>query len=391
MFTGYTGEITTMLFAIADNVVPNWFGVAVPHGLTDVTRAHIFFHPTPGQANYMDADYPTKSGKWPELFYYMERLGYQLDGAHRGQVLIMPFLTEARKDAGILPANWQDIVLQILTQVRAQLNPSDQSPLTISQLAVSSFSAGMIYSYWFCSLAPGLDGVLAEIWDFDGHFSTYRWITEALHSAPGREVIKYDQLASSDTRAYHVPIGRWQSLPNPPAANGDVHALIRDFMFLDAASVSAVGGQISDVPVPTTGTHTATHAVTATHTGTATRSWGTSSGSDSATHTLTHTLSRTGSQTQTSGGRHTAYGSHSATGSHTITASHTTEPPSTLTVSPSPAIPTPSPAPQTPLSPLSTPSAPRAPAPAAQPQPTPQSPVAGPAGPGGPMTPTPDQ
>ena len=185
VFNGLDVEVTTMLFEIAEPVVPNWFGVAVPRGLSDCTRAHIFFHPTPGQASYVDADYPTKSGKWPELFYYMERLGYQLDGARRGQVLIMPFMTEARKDAGILITDWQDILVQILTLVRAQVNPSDVSPLSIAQLAVSSFSAGMVYSDAFRRKGAQVSDFLAEVWDFDGRFSSYHWITEAQGAGPG--------------------------------------------------------------------------------------------------------------------------------------------------------------------------------------------------------------
>src|SRR5262249_10343394 len=118
-FTNRSVQVTTRLFAIADNVVPNWFGVAIPPGITDFTKGHVFFHPMPAQAGYKDGDYPTKSGKWPQLFYYMERLGYQLDGAGRGQIVIMPFLTNSATNTGIFAANWSDIVTQILTQVRA--------------------------------------------------------------------------------------------------------------------------------------------------------------------------------------------------------------------------------------------------------------------------------
>src|SRR5262252_3286273 len=64
-FFGKWVNVKTMLFAIADDVVPNWFGVAVPPAITDFTHAHIFFHPTPAQANYVDAEYKTKAGLWP--------------------------------------------------------------------------------------------------------------------------------------------------------------------------------------------------------------------------------------------------------------------------------------------------------------------------------------
>src|SRR5215472_14561633 len=70
-FIGQWMQVTTMLFQISDNVVPNWFGVAIPNGIQDYTKANIFFHPMPAQAGYKDSDYPTKAGIWPQLFYYM--------------------------------------------------------------------------------------------------------------------------------------------------------------------------------------------------------------------------------------------------------------------------------------------------------------------------------
>jgi hypothetical protein len=271
-FSGLDGRVTTKLFAIADAVVPNWFGVALPSGLSDFSRPHIFFHPTPGQAGYLDGDYWKKSGKWPELFYYMERLGYQLDGAQRNQVLIMPFMTEEAKNGGILPANWQSIVTQILRRVRADVSPSVRSALKIRQLVVSSFSAGIIYSDNFRRTGANVASALAEVWDFDGRYSSYHAISEALHSTAKVQAIKYDQIASSDPSAYHVPLPRWQKLVDPPTSSNEVHGLIRDFMFLDAASVSHVGSVIDTATASSADTGTATQTATAKDSGTASAS-----------------------------------------------------------------------------------------------------------------------
>jgi hypothetical protein len=67
---------------------PNWFGVAVPDGITDFTNVVIYFHPTPQQANYFDPDYASKTNggstvhaNWKELLGYVDRLGSQLAGA----------------------------------------------------------------------------------------------------------------------------------------------------------------------------------------------------------------------------------------------------------------------------------------------------------------------
>jgi len=267
-FSGLDAQVTTKLFAIGAAVVPNWFGVAVPAGLSDFSRPHIFFHPTPGQAGYIDGDYAHKTGKWPALFYYMERLGYQLDGARRNQVLIMPFMTEQAKNAGILPANWHSIVIQILRRVRADLAPHANSPISIEQLVVSSFSAGIIYSDSFRRTGTNLNSVLAEVWDFDGRYSSYRAISQALHSTARVKAIKYDQVPSSDPDAYHVPLARWRKLVDPPASSNEVHGLIRDFMFLDAATVTGVGSVIETETATSADTGTATDSASGTHTGT---------------------------------------------------------------------------------------------------------------------------
>jgi hypothetical protein len=264
-FFGKTVHVTTMLFEIADKVVPNWFGVAVPSGIEDFTKPHLFFHPTPAQAGYIDSQYPTKAGKWPELFYYMERLGYQLDGAGRNQIIVMPFLTEQAKDTGILPANWNDLLVDILSQVRAVVAPAETSALSISELAVSSFSAGMIYSDHFRHTAAGVGGVLTEVWDFDGRFSSYFQISINLPATAGCRTIQYDQLVANDLKTFHVPLARWADFVQPPQTSGEVHGFIRDFMFMHAASISSVGAVIEP---PSTATTTATSTMTASTTAT---------------------------------------------------------------------------------------------------------------------------
>jgi hypothetical protein len=306
-FFGKTVKVTTMLFAIADDVVPNWFGVAVPSGITDFTKAHVFFHPTTAQAGYVDADYKTKSGLWPHLFYYMERLGYQLDGAARNQVLIMPFLTEAAKDAGMLPAHWQEIIPDILTGVRdAVTGSSGGSPVTLAAMAVSSYSAGIIYSDSFRRHATGLSTMLEEVWDFDGHISSYQSISQNLKNTAGCRVIQYDQIPSNDLVSFHVPRPRWVDYVQPPQSGGQVHGLIRDFMFMHGASISGVGAEIVPPGTGTADTGTATH--TATHTAT-----GTSTQTASATATATATGTSTSSATSTGTATATATGTTTTT------------------------------------------------------------------------------
>ncbi len=243
-FVGQWVQVTTMLFQISDNVVPNWFGVAIPQGITDFSKAHIFFHPMPAQAGYLDTDYGSKSGLWPQLFYYMERLGYQLDGAARSQIIIMPFLTNSATNTGIFLTNWFDIVTDILTAVRATLGADDGSMIELSQLVVSSFSIGIVYSSNFRAGAPNLSPYLSEVWDFDGLFSSSPQLSRNLVSTAQYQAIKYDQDPSSGPASFHVPHPRWADYVDAPTTSIQTHSLIRDFMFLHAASISTVGALI---------------------------------------------------------------------------------------------------------------------------------------------------
>jgi hypothetical protein len=139
-------EITLLLYELRDPgeqvapVEPNWFGAAVPEGVTDFSKPILYFHPTPGQNNYLDTpDYQAKratgpksgTGRdWRELFAYMDRLGNQLAGAiqqsaNRNQIVIMPFMTSrSANPAGIrfLKDNWLAILTNILQDISA--NPS---------------------------------------------------------------------------------------------------------------------------------------------------------------------------------------------------------------------------------------------------------------------------
>ena len=244
-FVGNWVQVTAVLFQISANVVPNWFGVAIPNGIQDFSKANIFFHPMPAQAGYKDSDYPTKAGMWPQLFYYMERLGYQLDGAARNQIIIMPFLTNAATNTGIFLNNWLDLVTDILTAVRSALGADDGSTLQVSQVVVSSFSIGIVYSAYFRAHAPNLGTYMAEVWDFDGLFSSSPQLSKQLVSTAQYTAIKYDQNPASVPSSFHAPLPRWSNYVAAPQTPSDVHGLIRDFMFLHAASISTVGATIS--------------------------------------------------------------------------------------------------------------------------------------------------
>jgi len=254
-----------MLYQLDADVIPNWFGVAVADGITDFTRPTLYFHPNPGPAGYSDSYYfdkenpddpgltaPAAAGgrKWWELFEYVDRLGAQLAGAVQfgatpNQILILPFLTGSTLGTcGILPKNWLPIVTDILGDVRQQI-AGIGGALTISSVAIAGFSYGYTVAKNFRLLAeqatPGLlSGLMNQVWAFDGGADQV-----SLHTQSGKYVaIKYDQSATANTSItnVHLPPVRWNLYPSPVPdeepglpAGTDLHHLIRDFMYLDAA------------------------------------------------------------------------------------------------------------------------------------------------------------
>ena len=82
------------------------------------------------------------------------------------------------------------------------------------------------------------------------------------------KVIQYDQIVSNDSASFHVPIARWANWVQPPHTAGEVHGLIRDFMFTHGASISEVGSLIVPPDSGTTGTATTTASASGTGSGT---------------------------------------------------------------------------------------------------------------------------
>jgi hypothetical protein len=153
----------------------------------------------------------------------------------------MPFLTSAATDAGILPPNWFGIITDILSDVRFNIAGIGGSPVPISEVVVSSYSVGLVYSDSFRTRAPGLGVYLKQVWDFDGYPKS---LSNALVPPADYVITKYDQ--GSEPSSIHVPMRRWADYPKsppnagdppPPANSSDVHHLVRDFLFLHAATL----------------------------------------------------------------------------------------------------------------------------------------------------------
>lgn len=262
VFVSRSVHVTTLLFQIEANVMPNWFGVAVADGITDFTKPTIYFHPTTSPPRYVESAYFGKTkdaasrtpeeSRWRELFEYVDRLGHQLAaavqhfGATPDQVLILPFMPASRMgNAGILPANWLPIVTDILIGTRVAVT-GVMAPLAISEVVLAGYSAGFGCMMAFRNLAKQsvLNPLLKQIWDFDGFPKS---VSIPVVSTPSVKVVKYAE--NPQAQAIVLGVGRWADFPKAapdlpdeepelptPADSFYAHHLIRDCMYLDAAT-----------------------------------------------------------------------------------------------------------------------------------------------------------
>lgn len=227
------------IYEIAEPVVPNWFVVGYSTRIAQAGSVNIFFHPTPGQAGYNDGAYQAKTQKWPELIRYAHSFAGQTAAADRDVITIIPLLTQgAMGTCGIFPANWAQIVNDIIAGVAEEEGVARMSEGNFASLTVSSFSAGILYSDVFRRTAPGLAGKMTGVVDCDATFSNMPQVhnlSRTLIGRPGLQVVRYDQVGSlnssvtlaPNTGIYHVPIVRWRNhAPRPTDPLTELHGLI---------------------------------------------------------------------------------------------------------------------------------------------------------------------
>ncbi len=254
-------------FAVSGMAVPNRIIAVVPGGLTEFTRALIFFHPLPTtRAGYDDAQYAAQNGDWRVLYRYCDLVGAQLAASGRKMVLIFPIFNLASTNTcGGFPTHWKRLIEDILFELHKKHRPQENRTLSpISDVITASFSAGVKYMHTFLKNAVGLSGALREVYDFDGRFSTEGRLSEQLAS-PGRKVVTYDQRSvatdqvvreEASGRGIHVPEERWRDLPDgrtsfdlpmevrfdqPAIGSNTVHGAIVRYLLFHALSRSAVG------------------------------------------------------------------------------------------------------------------------------------------------------
>jgi hypothetical protein len=201
--------------------VPHYIAAVVPDGLTEFTRALIFFHPLPTErAGYFEADYVGQTGRWPYLHRYCHQQGGQLAASGRKMVLIFPiFNLAATETCGRFPEDWKLLLEDIMVKLRQAHAPEqvEKAKPTITDVVTASFSAGVKYMHTFLNRATNLKPYLREVYDYDGRFSSHKDLSEKLN-IQNAKLTTYDQhaiavgQAQDETTAkngIHVPEWRW--------------------------------------------------------------------------------------------------------------------------------------------------------------------------------------
>ncbi len=242
-----TGSGQIRYFQLAEAVVPRWFGVLVPDSGADYDTVQIFFHPTPAQAGYNDAEYPAL-GSFRNIFHYLsDNMGSQFCASGTRRILVMPLMTQASaSDCGVFPQRWAEILGCILG--RLSIGVDEGAPFQrVSSVVVSSFSSGITYSHNFRARA-NLGSRLAGVIDFDGVISSYSQLSQAL-TGPAGQVVKFQQSQATPAsiaglagqNIFAVPRPRWGGPwadafdPNPQTALLQVHGTIPQTMMQLAA------------------------------------------------------------------------------------------------------------------------------------------------------------
>lgn len=237
-WTGVGGSGAISYFELAEHVVPRWYGVLVPAGVINVDRVHLFFHPTPGQAGYVDSNYHQLADWWKIWHYLYDPMGTQFCAAATDRVMIMPLMTSgSAQTCGILPGRWRSIFAEIL----GRLGPGAAKPVNVSSLVVSSFSSGISYSHYFRKNG-GLGSDLAGVIDFDGTFSQSKHLSAMITQPAGRIIRAHQAPTSAKTVAssaaanlFPVPQPRWKHSPWPFANAYQIHGLIPQTLMYTAA------------------------------------------------------------------------------------------------------------------------------------------------------------
>jgi hypothetical protein len=238
-----TAPMREFLFQVRKDGEVYWVGAAVPAGVSDFSKAQVFFHPTVvngGRVHAAEGDYPTFAGGWRgSLQRYVAMQGGQLAGVS-ATPLIVPFMTMASL-RGAAPAYMfgtraTETLSAICSAVRlAATGQSGQ--VAPGQIGVSSFSSGIGAMKLFIN-SFGSSGFIVETTDFDSPFikGSHRIIT----TAPGATGRVFSQIAPVRPTPGWVTLPAWKFKRIVAFRDKGAHAQIGWMTFFLAAMTSKI-------------------------------------------------------------------------------------------------------------------------------------------------------
>lgn len=194
-----------LLIEVKKNGRVFWVGAAVPKGITDFSRAQLFFTPStvkPGPHGPIvlaaDKDYQAFTGEWASrMRNFVPMMGGQAAAASKPVILLITYMKSTAfgtlSDDNIFKDRPIQTLNVVMNEIKRHVGGSPFSSV-IEKLGVSSFSSG-VTPMKLCIGALGASGLIKEVFNFDGPFLVAE--PKVLTTSPGAvsKVFTQHQLA----------------------------------------------------------------------------------------------------------------------------------------------------------------------------------------------------
>ncbi len=200
-----SADIHEFLFEVKKGSSVFWVGAAVPKGVSDFTRAQVYFHPTVvqnGTVHAADGDYREFKGGWSgSLQRYVAMQGGQFAAAGKRYPMIFPFTTMAALQGGghNMFTDRPVVTLNGIMDAIRDRTPGATGLPNLTKIGVASFSSGIMSMRRFINDMKS-SGLIREVIDFDSPFITIE--AKALTPSPGAVSKCYTQ-----HQLAHPPMG----------------------------------------------------------------------------------------------------------------------------------------------------------------------------------------
>jgi peptidoglycan hydrolase-like protein with peptidoglycan-binding domain len=174
-------DFLDLLFRVRKGGRIFWVGAAVPKGITDFTRAQMYFTPStvkpaPGGKKIIladDKDYDAFTGGWADrMRNFIPMMGRQAAGAKKPVTLLITFMKATAfghlNDDNVFKDRPVKTLNLVMDAIKRRVGSSSQSE--IEKLGVSSFSSGVTPMKVCINQALATSGLVKEVCNLDGPF-----------------------------------------------------------------------------------------------------------------------------------------------------------------------------------------------------------------------------